>query len=46
MTDNYLYIFLDEGGNLDFSLNGSKYFSLSCIAMERPFAINAEMGTK
>ncbi len=43
MTDNYLYIFLDEGGNLDFSVNGSKYFSLSCIAMERPFTINAEM---
>ena len=43
MSNNYLYIFLDEGGNLDFSLNGSKYFSLSCIAMERPFAINTEM---
>lgn len=32
-----LYLFLDEGGNLDFSLNGTKYFTLTSITKERPF---------
>ena len=43
MSNNYLYVFLDEGGNLDFSVKGSNYFLLSCIAMERPFEINIEL---
>ncbi len=30
-----LYIFLDEGGNLDFSKNGTKYFSLTALTMLR-----------
>ena len=32
-----LYIFLDEGGNLDFSGNGTKYFTLTSLSKERPF---------
>ena len=35
-----LYIFLDEGGNFDFSVKGSKYFSLTCVSLFRPFHIN------
>lgn len=34
-----LYIFLDEGGNFDFSPTGTKYFTLTSVAMCRPFAI-------
>ena len=33
----YLYVFLDEGGNLDFSPQGTKYFILSSLTKERPF---------
>ena len=32
-----LYIFLDEGGNLDFSKNGTKYFTITGLSKERPF---------
>lgn len=32
-----LYIFLDEGGNLDFSGSGTKYFTLTSLSKERPF---------
>ena len=36
-TKRFLYIFLDEAGNLDFSANGTKYFVLGGITKERPF---------
>jgi hypothetical protein len=32
-----LYLFIDEGGNFDFSVNGTKYFILTCLIEERPF---------
>ncbi|MBI1882592.1 MAG: DUF3800 domain-containing protein [Chlamydiae bacterium] len=32
-----LYLFLDEGGNLDFSPTGTKYFTLTALSKERPF---------
>lgn len=32
-----LYIFIDEGGNFDFSPKGSRYFSLTCVSTARPF---------
>lgn len=32
-----LYIFLDEGGNMDFSPSGTKYFTITSISKERPF---------
>lgn len=38
-----LYIFLDEGGNFDFSPKGTRYFSLSCVTTTRQFAINSEL---
>jgi hypothetical protein len=39
----FLYIFLDEAGNLDFSRNGSKYFVLGGITKERPFQAYKEL---
>lgn len=32
-----LFIFLDEGGNFDFSNKGSEYFTLTSVATTRPF---------
>ncbi|WP_424943424.1 DUF3800 domain-containing protein [Aliiroseovarius crassostreae] len=40
-----LYIFLDEGGNFDFSAKGSKYFTLTCVSMFRPFKLHTELDT-
>ncbi len=37
MNKQILYIFLDEGGNLDFSLTGTKYFTLTALSKVRPF---------
>jgi len=34
---------LDEGGNLDFSDNGTNYFVLTSISKERPFEAYKEM---
>ncbi len=39
----FLYIFLDEAGNLDFSPNGTKYFLLTSVTKERPFLAYREM---
>ena len=39
ITNNCLYIFLDEGGNFDFSATGTRYFTLTSVAMCRPFAV-------
>jgi len=36
-NSNTLYIFLDEGGNFDFSTKGTKYFTFTSITKERPF---------
>ncbi len=38
-----LYIFLDEGGNLDFSRGGTKYFTLSSISLQRPFLLDPKL---
>lgn len=38
-SKHFLYIFLDEGGNFDFSPRGTRYFTLTSIAMCRPFTI-------
>lgn len=35
----YLYVFLDEGGNLNFAPTGTRYFTLSAVSKERPFTI-------
>lgn len=38
-----LYIFLDEGGNLDFSASGTKYFTLTTITKCRPFSLDGDL---
>lgn len=38
-----VYIFLDEGGNLDFSKTGTKYFTLSSITLKRPFETHVQL---
>ena len=40
-----IYIFLDEGGNLDFSKSGTRFFSLSCVSMLRPFTLHTRLDT-
>lgn len=37
--NKFLYIFLDEGGNFDFSPTGTKYFTLTSVTMCRPFSV-------
>ena len=37
MKENTLYMFIDEGGNFDFSPKGTKYFTLTCLSEKRPF---------
>ena len=38
-----LYIFLDEGGNFDFSSTGSKFFCLTCVSLYRPFILHPHL---
>jgi len=38
-----IYIFLDEGGNLDFSPNGTKFYTMSAITAVRPFHLHAPL---
>lgn len=40
-----LYVFLDEGGNFDFSNNGSKSFSLTSVSLTRPFGLHTILDT-
>jgi len=40
-NNKFSYIFLDEGGNLDFTQNGTKYFTLTAISQSRPFDTDA-----
>lgn len=43
MNTQTLYIFLDEGGNFDFSANGTRHLTLTSLAMFRPFATLFEL---
>jgi hypothetical protein len=43
MSERFLYIFLDEAGNLDFSKNGTRYFVLAGVVKERPFHAYKEL---
>jgi hypothetical protein len=43
MPDRFLYIFLDEAGNLDFSPTGTRFFLLGAITKERPFNAYKEL---
>jgi hypothetical protein len=38
-VNRYRYIFLDEGGNFDFSPKGTRYFTLTSVTKARPFQI-------
>jgi len=38
-----LYVFLDEGGNFDFSANGTKYVTLTAVSQQRPFSWFSEL---
>ncbi len=38
-----LYVFLDEGGNFDFSHKGTHHYSFSCVTMEREFSIYPDL---
>ncbi|WBU61388.1 DUF3800 domain-containing protein [Paracoccus albus] len=40
-----LYVFLDEGGNFDFSPSGSEYFTLTSVSMMRPFRLHTFLDT-
>lgn len=44
MSNENLYIFLDEGGNLDFSSSGTKYFTITSVCKKRPFKISHTLG--
>lgn len=35
----YRYIFLDEGGNFDFTPKGTRFFTLTSVTKARPFQI-------
>lgn len=41
-----LYLFFDEGGNLDFSPKGSPWFSLTCVAQCRPFHLHGALDAR
>jgi hypothetical protein len=43
MASRFLYIFLDEAGNRDFSKNGTQYFLFSAVLRERPFMSSTEL---
>jgi hypothetical protein len=40
---NPAYVFLDEGGNLDFSANGTTYFTITSVLKFRPFSTYAKI---
>lgn len=38
-----LYAFIDEGGDFNFSPTGSRYFTITSVAVSRPFPIQQEL---
>lgn len=40
-SEKCLYLFLDEGGNMDFSTKGTRYFTLSAVTLSRLFLLDA-----
>lgn len=43
MNGGFLYVFLDEAGNFDFSPGGTRYFILSAVSKARPFRAYQEL---
>jgi hypothetical protein len=39
-----VYVFLDEGGNFDFSRTGTPYFTMTGVVTERPFGFASGLG--
>lgn len=39
----HLYLFLDEGGNFDFSPTGTRHYTFTSVAMQRDFAIYQDL---
>lgn len=35
--NNVIYLFIDEGGNLDFSKSGTRYFTMTCLYTSKPY---------
>src|SRR5712691_2186298 len=42
IPNRFLYIFLDEAGDFDFSPHGSRYFIMASVTRERPFGDYSE----
>ena len=42
-ASRYLYVFLDEAGNLDFAPTGTRFFLLGALTKERPFHAYKEL---
>lgn len=42
-ASRYLYVFLDEAGNLDFSPTGTRFFLFGALTKERPFNAYREL---
>ena len=45
MEPNCVYVFLDEGGNFDFSPKGTKVFTLTGVTKLRPFVLGRALET-
>lgn len=43
MPSQYLYVFLDEAGDFNFSVTGAKFFTLTTITKTRPFSWDAPL---
>ena len=43
MSPQYLYVFLDEAGDFNFSLTGTRFFTFTTITKTRPFSWDAPL---
>ncbi|MBI5443455.1 MAG: DUF3800 domain-containing protein [Deltaproteobacteria bacterium] len=43
VAGDFLYVFLDEGGNFDFSPSGTRFFTLTSVTKRRPFRVSPEL---
>jgi len=43
VTGRCLYVFLDEGGDLNFSPTGTRYFAMTALTVTRPFPFNTPL---
>ncbi|MEW6376239.1 MAG: DUF3800 domain-containing protein [Thermodesulfobacteriota bacterium] len=43
MSSQYLYVFLDEAGDFNFSVSGTRFFTLTTITKSRPFPWDAPL---